>query len=427
MDPTSLEAVMNRSLLQIDEGLGLSLGNGNIFNTKEEISFDDSLLLSLPLATESNSGGYMGPSDISSERALSSAPRNVGAPLDAIETNVSKREDSYSLAACKSSRRMLTNSPTALIMKKPKAGGNRHGTMNTVVGSDSKATVLPPNTMKTASTKMEEQLAHSASGLVEIEPKAKHVCFQCGKVFKRAHNLKIHGRLHSGDKPYACPFPNCSKDFRWKSSIVSHINWHKTKRGDVLPGEPGVTSVTDLIRKARNTSIVEFPLPPLSAVTKPSLVFSLQTSEGAKQDTNARPSMLDPFNPPSDNVFPAYIGETVMFEKATAEVTTGCDIANACDVITSDGRGCFEDPDDEDNAFSPSTTCASDLTNSPLVLDIGELGPMMFPSGDIQGQLSADLNAKLDTRLPPSSTTLLPSIALCNYECTADPFSFLDD
>lgn len=71
----------------------------------------------------------------------------------------------------------------------------------------------------------------------------KHVCGECGKIFKRAHNLKIHGRLHSGATPYACPFAGCSKQFRWKSSIVSHMNWHRTKRGDTLPGEPGDTSI----------------------------------------------------------------------------------------------------------------------------------------------------------------------------------------
>lgn len=73
--------------------------------------------------------------------------------------------------------------------------------------------------------------------------KPKHVCKECSKEFKRAHNLKIHGRLHSGAKPYSCPFAMCSKEFRWKSSIVSHMNWHRTKKGDTLPGEPEDTSV----------------------------------------------------------------------------------------------------------------------------------------------------------------------------------------
>lgn len=74
------------------------------------------------------------------------------------------------------------------------------------------------------------------------DTKPKHLCQKCGKVFKRAHNLKIHGRLHSGIKPYGCPFSHCEKEFRWKSSIVSHLNWHRMKRGECLPGFDGTAA-----------------------------------------------------------------------------------------------------------------------------------------------------------------------------------------
>lgn len=77
---------------------------------------------------------------------------------------------------------------------------------------------------------------------IRKEGKPKHQCQKCGKVFKRAHNLKIHGRLHSGIKPYGCPFSHCEKYFRWKSSIVSHLNWHRIKRGECLPGFDGTAA-----------------------------------------------------------------------------------------------------------------------------------------------------------------------------------------
>ncbi|PXF40789.1 Wilms tumor protein-like [Gracilariopsis chorda] len=57
----------------------------------------------------------------------------------------------------------------------------------------------------------------------------KHRCSVCQRVFKRAHNLKIHNRKHTGEMPFGCPFPECEKEFRWKSSIASHIDWHKRK------------------------------------------------------------------------------------------------------------------------------------------------------------------------------------------------------
>lgn len=92
----------------------------------------------------------------------------------------------------------------------------------------------------------------------------KHACPLCGKTFKRAHNLKIHGRLHNDDRPYGCPFEDCDKEFRWKSSIVSHINWHRTKKGQMLP--PSV-----LLSRSRSRAR------PRSSSTKPSIPTGINT------------------------------------------------------------------------------------------------------------------------------------------------------
>lgn len=105
--------------------------------------------------------------------------------------------------------------------------------------------------------------------------RSKHTCKECGKVFKRAHNLKIHGRLHNGDKPYSCPFSNCDKEFRWKSSIVSHINWHRTKRGDVLPIDAAIIQTATSKR-------------PLAPFLKP-LVSNSGTTESDKQEYDGSP------------------------------------------------------------------------------------------------------------------------------------------
>jgi len=52
-----------------------------------------------------------------------------------------------------------------------------------------------------------------------------HVCSYpgCMKQFDRKYNLKCHLRIHSNEKPYACPHNNCSRSFRWKSSLNHHL------------------------------------------------------------------------------------------------------------------------------------------------------------------------------------------------------------
>lgn len=95
----------------------------------------------------------------------------------------------------------------------------------------------PPSSPNTTTTPPPHTATNEPQKPTPVSTPTKHACTLCGKTFKRAHNLKIHGRLHNDDRPYVCPFPGCDKGFRWKSSIVSHINWHRTKKGQVLPPE----------------------------------------------------------------------------------------------------------------------------------------------------------------------------------------------
>lgn len=52
------------------------------------------------------------------------------------------------------------------------------------------------------------------------------MCTTCGKHFRRAHNRKVHARVHTNETPYRCAFAGCDRQFRWKSSLVSHRRWH---------------------------------------------------------------------------------------------------------------------------------------------------------------------------------------------------------
>ena len=51
-------------------------------------------------------------------------------------------------------------------------------------------------------------------------------CVQCGKVLSSKQNYKQHLHIHSGAKPFLCPFPSCGKAFRQGSQLSIHKRSH---------------------------------------------------------------------------------------------------------------------------------------------------------------------------------------------------------
>ncbi|KAJ6660898.1 hypothetical protein lerEdw1_017055 [Lerista edwardsae] len=92
------------------------------------------------------------------------------------------------------------------------------------------ATGGAPPCSKTYST-MHELVNHVTVEHVGGPEQSSHVCFweECprqGKPFKAKYKLINHIRVHTGEKPFPCPFPGCGKVFARSENLKIHKRTH---------------------------------------------------------------------------------------------------------------------------------------------------------------------------------------------------------
>lgn len=54
----------------------------------------------------------------------------------------------------------------------------------------------------------------------------RYPCNICGKIFKRPSSLGTHMNIHTGFKPFVCPYIKCHKSFNAKSNMLRHYKLH---------------------------------------------------------------------------------------------------------------------------------------------------------------------------------------------------------
>lgn len=79
-------------------------------------------------------------------------------------------------------------------------------------------------------------------------------CVICYKQFALAQYLKEHTYIHTGQKPFKCPYENCTKAFRQAGKLSMHKKIHQNKIFFVQKQKVRTSNVKNVAKSTHHSS-----------------------------------------------------------------------------------------------------------------------------------------------------------------------------
>ncbi|XP_026761361.2 dendritic arbor reduction protein 1 isoform X1 [Galleria mellonella] len=86
----------------------------------------------------------------------------------------------------------------------------------------------PPHPLSHARLGSPPQVKYNRRNNPELEKRRVHHCdfIGCTKVYTKSSHLKAHQRIHTGEKPYTCQWPECEWRFARSDELTRHYRKH---------------------------------------------------------------------------------------------------------------------------------------------------------------------------------------------------------